>query len=422
MGNSFVVYFAAFAFFERYFKFYHKGVLVTTVAFKQLSHFSKYSSFSTDDGSEEFFITIRSQPGSTFAATLSLMENHYATALREIGLNDSTTIFSKLFISDFINQNEQIEQSPLTKRLREGVLSVIEEKPLSSGPISLLSCHIRGGFSTAAPAPKADDDNDKSCSSLFSGKNYSLLYTANYRNGEGFDAYHQTDVIFKNINAVIERNGMRLLDNTIRTWIYVRDIDNHYQNMVRARRDYFSVHGLTNDTRYLASTGIEGGGRLPEHLVTVDSLSIGGLVPEQIIRMEAPKHMSPTIMYGVTFERGLRVRFGDRSHLYISGTASINDNGVVLYLSEVVKQTERTVENLRALLEEQQASFSDLVYLICYVRNFHEWGLIEEVLLANIGGKVPIIPVSAKVCRPTWLFELEGIAVIADSTGFLPFK
>lgn len=393
-----------------------------SVAFKQLGDYAKYSSFSTGDGSEEFFIAIRSQPGSTFAAALELIENQYKDALNQIGLSGSTTIFSKLFISDYVNQNGQIEHSSLTKLLRKGVLSIIEEKPLGSGPVSLLACHIRGGFLASAPAQKAGDNNDNSCTSLFSGKNYSLLYTANYCNGEVFDAYRQTDVIFKNINAVIERNGMRLLNNTIRTWIYVRDIDNHYQNMVRARREYFTDHGLTNDTRYLASTGIEGGGRLPEHLVTVDSLSIGGLVPEQIIRMEAPTHMSPTIMYGVTFERGLRIRFGDRSHLYISGTASIDDKGVVLYLSDVVKQAERTVENLRALLKEQQASFSDLAYLLCYVRNFHEWGLIEKVLLAKIGSEVPIIPVAAKVCRPTWLFELEGVAVLADCTDFPPFK
>ena len=84
-------------------------------------------------------------------------------------------------------------------------------------------------------------------------------------------------------------------------------LDNHYQNMVRARREYFADHGLTDKTRYLASTGIEGGCHVPERLVTVDSFSIGGLKPGQIVRMEAPTPMSPTIVYGVTFERGRRI-------------------------------------------------------------------------------------------------------------------
>lgn len=153
------------------------------------------------------------------------------------------------------------------------------------------------------------------------------MLTANYSNDAAFDAQLQTDLVFKSLNATIERNGMRLLDNTIRTWVYVGDVDNHYKTMVGARREYFTAQGLTDRTRYLASTGIEGGCQSPERIVSVDSLSIGGLRPEQIVRLEAPSHLSPTIVYGVTFERGLRVRFGDRSHLYISGTASIDSRG-----------------------------------------------------------------------------------------------
>jgi enamine deaminase RidA (YjgF/YER057c/UK114 family) len=393
------------------------------MTFRKLSELAKYSEFSTKDGCEEYYLTIRSPEGATYASALEIIEKEYTNALITIGLSDSTTVFGRLFLSDYINQNGQIENSGLLKKLRKGVLSVIEEKPVGGGPISLFSHHIRNpDFKVLSSSVRHAGANDPACTSVFRGENYSLLYTANYCNGEVFDAYRQTDVIFKNINAVIEKNNMKLLDNTIRTWIYVRDIDNHYSNMVRARREYFTDHGLTNDTRYLASTGIEGGGRQPEHLVTVDSLSISNLVPEQIIRMEAPSHMSPTILYGVTFERGLRVRFGDRSHLFISGTASIDNKGVVLHLSDAVNQAKRTVENLRALLNEQNAKLSDLAYLICYVRNFHEWHLIEKVLISEIGAEVPIVPVAAKVCRPTWLFELEGVAVIADSNGFAPFK
>jgi enamine deaminase RidA (YjgF/YER057c/UK114 family) len=168
---------------------------------------------------------------------------------------------------------------------------------------------------------------------IFSYKagNYSLLWTANHTGGDSFDAYAQTKTIFDSLNVLMERNGMNLLDNGIRTWVYVRDLDNHYKDMVRARREYFSAHGLTDKTRYLASTGILGMTHSPEKIVSVDSLSIGGLQAGQIVRMEALSHLSPTILYGVTFERGLRVRFGDRSHLHISGTASIDLNGDVLH-------------------------------------------------------------------------------------------
>jgi hypothetical protein len=117
---------------------------------------------------------------------------------------------------------------------------------------------------------------------------------------------------------------MTLRNNTVRTWIYVRDVDNHYAGMVKARRELFDKIGLTSQTRYIASTGIEGKSADPHSLLTMDALSIGNIKEEQIVRMEALKNLSSTSVYGVTFERGTRLLFGDRSHIHISGTASID--------------------------------------------------------------------------------------------------
>jgi len=149
----------------------------------------------------------------------------------------------------------------------------------------------------------------------------------------------------------------------------VRDIDNNYAGMVEARKKFFDDLGLTKETRYVASTGIEGKAANAGALVSMDSLSFGNIVEDQLAPMNAFENLSPTIVYGVTFERGLRVTFGDRSHLYISGTASIDKNGEILHSGNVVKQTERTIENVAALLSGQGAMLYDLAYLLCYVRN-----------------------------------------------------
>ena len=385
----------------------------------RLNDLSQCSAFLTEAGCEECFITVRTRPGQTTTSALETLSAEYASALGRMDLSDETMTFSRLFVSDYVNQRERLDASPLVQRLRSGVLSVIEEQPLDGGPLALFSYHVRGFDSAALPV--RHNGGSPCCCGLFRGKNYSLLFTANHSDGKVFDAYQQTEVVFRHINHAIEHGGMNLLDNTIRTWIFVRDIDNHYQNMVRARREYFTDRGLTDMTRYLASTGIEGGGWLPEQLVTIDSLSIGPLAAGQIVRMETPSHMSPTSLYGVTFERGLRVRFGDRSHLHISGTASIDDKGDVLHVGDVVGQTRRAVENVRALLAQQRATTADLAYLICYVRNSHEWKWVQDVLNEEVGSSIPIVPVVAKVCRPSWLFEMEGMAVVADQTAYAPF-
>jgi enamine deaminase RidA (YjgF/YER057c/UK114 family) len=394
---------------------------MASLKIKRLNNSVSYSSFGTDSGCEEFFLVLRTQPGIDFAQGLRELEEGYSSVLGHAGLSGESAVFSRIFVSDFVNQEQQLGSSVLVKRLRNGALSIIEEKPVSGGQLSLFSYHIRNRTHATGASQSHHAADDYCNTNLYKGKNYSLLLTANYSDGEVFDAYRQTGAIFKRLQATIEQNGMRLLDNTIRTWVYVGDVDNHYKNMVRARREYFTAQGLTGKTRYLASTGIEGTSLSPERIVSVDSLSIGGLRPEQIVRMEAPTNLSPTIIYGVTFERGLRVRFGDRSHLYISGTASIDNKGEVKFPGDVVRQTRRTLENLRALLEAQHATIRDMAYLIVYVRNFHEWGLVQEVLHEEIGDAVPIISVAAKVCRPAWLFELEGVAVIPDKNEFPPF-
>jgi enamine deaminase RidA (YjgF/YER057c/UK114 family) len=137
--------------------------------------------------------------------------------------------------------------------------------------------------------------------------------------------------------------------------------------------------------------------------------------------MEALSHLWPTILYGVTFERGLRVRFGDRSHLYISGTASINKEGEVVHVGDAELQTRRAIENVRALLAAQSATLHDMAYVIAYVRNLHDRQRVARVLDEELGRRVPLVFTEAAVCRPAWLMELEGVAIIPDKSEFPPF-
>jgi enamine deaminase RidA (YjgF/YER057c/UK114 family) len=398
---------------------------VNSIQAHHLSDNVSYSCFSTEAGCDELFIAIKSTEGASFMEALAELNRFYSDALAAANLSDETVLFSRLFLSDIINQKDLVAVSPVYNRLKKGAVSVIEQKPAGSGPLSLFSYHVRGapGGASGAIEKKTLDQSPGEWNSTLSvwGKNYGILLTTNYTSDAPFDAHAQTRGIFNSIDVQLKKNGMQLLDSTIRTWIYVRDVDNHYKSMVTARREYFAAQGLTNQTRYLASTGIEGKSFSPERIVTVDSLSYRGLAAGQIVRMEAPSHLSPTIVYGVTFERGLRVRFGDRSHLYISGTASIDNKGDVLFCGDVERQTHRTLENLSALLKPHGATLADMAYMLVYVRNFHEIKLVKKVLVKEIGDTTPVVFAEAAVCRPTWLMEIEGVAVIPDTTNFPAF-
>ena len=387
-----------------------------------IDSFSRCSTFSVAEGCDETFISLATLEGLSFPEALAELTARYSSALDRLSLSDSTAVFCRIFLSDILNQKSAFLQSALFNRLRAScALSIVEQRPVDCGPVSLLSYHLRDpkkALTKQLSQPTSDGwRNDL----IVKGRNYSLLFSANHTGGEIFNAYAQTKASFESLNSVIEQSGMNLLDNGIRTWVYVRDLDNHYEGMVRARRDYFAAHGLTDKTRYLASTGILGMSYSPEKIVSVDSLSIRGLAAGQVVRMEALSHLSPTILYGVTFERGLRVRFGDRSHLHISGTASINSEGEVLHEGDAELQTRRAIENVRALLDAQSATLDDMAYVIAYVRNVHDRQRVRKVLDEELGRKIPLVFTEAAVCRPAWLMELEGIAIIPDRSEFPPF-
>ncbi len=380
------------------------------------------SVFGGPEGARESHLVLSTGRYNTFTRALDEASHAYHDALIEYGLSDETLVFTRVYLSDIRTQMEPLRSSALLRRLRTGAVSIVEQAPALRGPVSLLSYHIETAPASAAGKVVLNHSIDGWRNGVvFTGRHYSMLWTANHSGLGQRDTAVQTREIFRAYASVLRRHSMSLLKSGVRSWIYVRDIDDHYREMVRARRAFFEAEGLTPRTRYLASTGIEGNGRDADSLVTMDTLSYGNLCDGQIVRMEAPENLSPTIAYGVTFERGLRLRFGDRSHLYVSGTASIDRNGDVMYPNDVRRQTERILDNMRVLLAPHGAGLSDMAYLIVYLRDTRFAEKVLDIVSAQVPQGVPLLTVRGAVCRPSWLVEMEGMGIIHDRTQFKPF-
>lgn len=389
--------------------------------FFSIGKYVRGSNFGISGGTEEIFLTIDSSEEISFSHELNNLYDTYMMAMEECGLSEDTQIFSRFYISDIANQKEILKRSKIFNVLRNGAVSVIQQCPVYGGDVSMLVYHIKMDNSTLKREVFTYDNENRRNGALINGNHYDLLWIANFYGIGDFDSYKQTSEIFQSFNKIIRDNGMNLLDNAIRTWVYVRDIDNHYKGMVEARKAFFEKHGLNPETRYIASTGIEGFSKEVNSLVAFDAYAVKNLRPEQIVRMEAIENLSSTIKYGVTFERGIRVRYGDRSHLHISGTASIDKNGKIMHISDVRKQTQRTLDNIRALLAPHGAKLNDMAYLIAYVRNFKDRNKVMEVVEKEIPANIPFIFLEGAVCRTAWLVELEGVGIIPDSNDFPPF-
>ncbi len=122
-----------------------------------------------------------------------------------------------------------------------------------------------------------------------------------------------------------------------------------------------------------------------------------------------------------SFSRGLRLDIKGVTILLISGTASIDENGLTVHEGDFRAQTLRTYRNITELLAVEGATWKDVVRTTCYLRDierdyaafneirtqfFKEQGL--DPLPASTG-------IQAILCRPDLLVEMEAMAIF-DAT------
>jgi enamine deaminase RidA (YjgF/YER057c/UK114 family) len=230
------------------------------------------------------------------------------------------------------------------------------------------------------------------------------------------DSAQQTESLLTRYEQSLDSHNATLADNCIRTWFFVRDVDTQYAGMVKARKENFIKEGLTEKTHYISSTGIGGLPADTKALVQMDAYSITGFEPSQQRYLYAHTHLNPTYEYGVTFERGTLMEYGDRKHVFISGTASINNKGEVVHIGNIVKQTERMLENVEKLLEEAGTTFSDVMQIIVYLRDHADYDTVKQMFDSRFPD-LPTVITLAPVCRPTWLIEMECIAVSSNDNN-----
>jgi len=210
--------------------------------------------------------------------------------------------------------------------------------------------------------------------------------------------------------AQLSEQGCRLADNCIRTWFFVQNVDVNYAGLVKARNEVFKAHGLTNKTHFIASTGIAGRHAESGVLVQMDAYAVDGVQEEQIHHLYAPTHLNPTYEYGVSFERGTYIDYGDRRQVFISGTASINNKGEIVCSGDIRKQTLRMWENVETLLAEAGCSFDHVGHLLVYLRDMADYAVVKKMFEERFP-RIPKAYLWAPVCRPGWLIEMECMAV-----------
>ncbi|MBP5770351.1 MAG: hypothetical protein J6W75_03205 [Bacteroidaceae bacterium] len=304
------------------------------------------------------------------------------------------TIFKRYFLSDATNQQPDV----MSRMKNDSSVSCIQQPPLDGSKVAAWLYIVYG---------MEVENHDGLVIASHNG--YQHLWKMGMHEHKGDSAW-QTESLLINYEETLQRFGATLADNCIRTWFYVRDVDTQYAGMVKARRENFIEQGLTEKTHYIASTGIGGLPADTRALIQLGTYALIGFEPRQQRYLYAKTHLNSTYEYGVTFERGTVMDYGDRSHVYISGTASINNKGEVVHVGDIVRQTQRMWENVNALLTEAGSGFDDVAQIIVYLRDVCDYAIVKAMFEEKFPS-TPCVITYAPVCRPTWLIEMECVAI-----------
>lgn len=357
---------------------------------------AEISKFEVEGGVTEYHVMVHAtRPEQSFQEQLDAVLNAYYNLI-DTELKGASSVIKRYFLSDAANQYDTLLAS--VPEAPACACSVVEQAPLNGTKVALwayLLTDIGAGS--------------------FNEELYRVQHGAYTHLWGGTSVSHapsseeQTSLLLKHYVMQLLSNGGHLADDCIRTWFFVQNVDVNYAGVVKARNEEFFTQNLTSKTHFISSTGINGRNADPSVLVQLDTYAVFGLKPEQIKFLYAPTHLNPTYEYGVSFERGTRVDYGDRRQVFISGTASIDNKGNILHVGDIRRQTERMWENVDALLSEAECGFEDVGQMIVYLRDVADYAVVNEMFEKRFPG-IPRVIVHAPVCRPGWLIEMECMA------------
>jgi enamine deaminase RidA (YjgF/YER057c/UK114 family) len=140
-------------------------------------------------------------------------------------------------------------------------------------------------------------------------------------------------------------------------------------------------------------------------------------IPKKAIT--APVVLNDAAEYGSAFTRGLRVDLpGGITHLIISGTASVGENGETLYPGDFRAQLWRTYRNITELVKSEGATWQDVVRTTCYLRDierdYAEFNSVRNEFFRALGlNPFPASTgIQARICRSDLLVEIEAMAIL----------
>jgi enamine deaminase RidA (YjgF/YER057c/UK114 family) len=239
------------------------------------------------------------------------------------------------------------------------------------------------------------------------------------------DRKFQSEAMFHQAERILRAEGASYQD-VVRTWIYISDILDWYNDFNTVRNHCYSDYGFLGNTKsklqaeqiYLpASTGIEG--KNPSGLpVTMDVFAInrspGSVI--QVYPLYGVKQRSP-FRYGSAFSRATVVKEPVSKLILVSGTASIDEQGKSMFIGDSAAQIRQTLNVVSELIASENATLQDLCEATVFIKRKEDFTVFQEVIKDMGVNNIPSVNVLADVCRDELLFELDAAFILEQDSS-----
>lgn len=198
--------------------------------------------------------------------------------------------------------------------------------------------------------------------------------------------------------------GLSINNNCHRTWFFIKDIDNDYNQMLEGKNKVYTSNNLSKDTHLISSSCIYGRNSNLQTKIIFDAISYTNIQNVKYLNANNPWELD------LDYEKATLLEFNNYHKLIISGTSSIDNKGKINYVGNIKNQTLRMLKNIESILREAGTDFSSLTHLIVYLRDNTDYKIVKG-MLDQIIKHTPYVIVKAASSQSNCLIQAECMAI-----------